>query len=406
MRTGRSERGGGRLDPCAATCSTTSTRPSATASARFLDEGDRAAPRRSGSATGIVPREVFAAAGAQRVPRHGRPRGVRRRRRRRLPVQRRARRGARARRRRRVRPRPRRCTTTSACRTSCVLHDRRAEGALAARHRLGRAHHRDRDDRAGHRLRPGVDDAPPRSATATTTSSTARRPSSPTASTPTSSSPRSRPTRRSATAGISLLVVERGHGGLRARAQPRQDRPARPGHGRAVLQRRPGARRQPARRGGPRASRHLVHEPPAGAPVDRRRRRRRRARRPSTGRSTTSRSARPSASRSAPSRTPASARRDGDRGRRRAGLRRPLRRSRSTPASSTAEDAAKAKWWCTELQGRVVDRCVQLHGGYGYMLEYPIARAYADARVTADLRRHDRDHEGDRRPLAGPLTGS
>ncbi|HVF74453.1 MAG TPA: acyl-CoA dehydrogenase family protein [Acidimicrobiales bacterium] len=48
----------------------------------------------------------------------------------------------------------------------------------------------------------------------------------------------------------------------------------------------------------------------------------------------------------------------------------------------TAEEAAMAKWWSTELQKRVVDRCVQLHGGYGYMLEYPIARAYADARVT------------------------
>ncbi|MFZ1488337.1 MAG: acyl-CoA dehydrogenase family protein [Ilumatobacteraceae bacterium] len=46
------------------------------------------------------------------------------------------------------------------------------------------------------------------------------------------------------------------------------------------------------------------------------------------------------------------------------------------------ETAAMAKWWCTELQGRVVDAGVQLHGGYGYMLEYPIARAYADARVT------------------------
>ena len=45
-------------------------------------------------------------------------------------------------------------------------------------------------------------------------------------------------------------------------------------------------------------------------------------------------------------------------------------------------DAAKAKWWCTELQGRAVDTCLQLHGGYGYMTEYPIARAYADARVT------------------------
>ena len=48
----------------------------------------------------------------------------------------------------------------------------------------------------------------------------------------------------------------------------------------------------------------------------------------------------------------------------------------------TAVDAAKAKWWTTELQGRVVDRCVQLHGGYGYMNEYPIARVFADARVT------------------------
>jgi alkylation response protein AidB-like acyl-CoA dehydrogenase len=45
-------------------------------------------------------------------------------------------------------------------------------------------------------------------------------------------------------------------------------------------------------------------------------------------------------------------------------------------------DAAKAKWWSTELQGRVLDRCVQLHGGYGYMHEYAIARAWADARVS------------------------
>jgi alkylation response protein AidB-like acyl-CoA dehydrogenase len=48
----------------------------------------------------------------------------------------------------------------------------------------------------------------------------------------------------------------------------------------------------------------------------------------------------------------------------------------------TAEEAAMAKWWCTELQKRAVDRCLQLFGGYGYMTEYPIARAYADARVT------------------------
>jgi alkylation response protein AidB-like acyl-CoA dehydrogenase len=45
------------------------------------------------------------------------------------------------------------------------------------------------------------------------------------------------------------------------------------------------------------------------------------------------------------------------------------------------ETAAMAKWWLSELEGRVIDQCLQLHGGYGYMWEYPIARAYADARV-------------------------
>jgi alkylation response protein AidB-like acyl-CoA dehydrogenase len=48
----------------------------------------------------------------------------------------------------------------------------------------------------------------------------------------------------------------------------------------------------------------------------------------------------------------------------------------------TAEEAAMAKWWCTELQGRVADTGLQLHGGYGFMSEYPIARAYTDARIT------------------------
>ena len=49
----------------------------------------------------------------------------------------------------------------------------------------------------------------------------------------------------------------------------------------------------------------------------------------------------------------------------------------------SAETAAMAKWWSSDLQKRVVDQCVQLHGGYGYMLEYPIARAYLDARVQS-----------------------
>jgi acyl-CoA dehydrogenase len=47
----------------------------------------------------------------------------------------------------------------------------------------------------------------------------------------------------------------------------------------------------------------------------------------------------------------------------------------------TAEEGAMVKWWDTELCNRVVDRCVQLYGGYGYMREYPVARAYTDSRV-------------------------
>jgi long-chain-acyl-CoA dehydrogenase len=47
----------------------------------------------------------------------------------------------------------------------------------------------------------------------------------------------------------------------------------------------------------------------------------------------------------------------------------------------TADDAAKGKWWCTELNWRVLDTCLQLHGGYGYIEEYPIARAWRDGRI-------------------------
>jgi alkylation response protein AidB-like acyl-CoA dehydrogenase len=47
----------------------------------------------------------------------------------------------------------------------------------------------------------------------------------------------------------------------------------------------------------------------------------------------------------------------------------------------TVVDAAKGKWYLSELQKRVTDQCVQLHGGYGYMLEYPVARAFVDGRV-------------------------
>ena len=45
------------------------------------------------------------------------------------------------------------------------------------------------------------------------------------------------------------------------------------------------------------------------------------------------------------------------------------------------KECSMAKLWQTEMQGRVVDACLQLYGGYGYMLEYPIAQAYVDARI-------------------------
>jgi len=48
----------------------------------------------------------------------------------------------------------------------------------------------------------------------------------------------------------------------------------------------------------------------------------------------------------------------------------------------TAVDAAKAKWWSSQAQGEVLDACVQIHGGYGFMNEYRVARAWRDARVT------------------------
>ena len=67
--------------------------------------------------------------------------------------------------------------------------------------------------------------------------------------------------------------------------------------------------------------------------------------------------------------------------------------------------ASMAKWWTTELQKKIVDQGVQLHGGYGYMIEYPIAKAYVDSRDPDHLRRHDRDPEGDHRALAGDLSG-
>ena len=55
---------------------------------------------------------------------------------------------------------------------------------------------------------------------------------------------------------------------------------------------------------------------------------------------------------------------------------------RLTSGELTVPDAAMAKWWTTELQNKVADRCLQLHGGYGYMEEYPVSKAWRDSRVS------------------------
>ena len=53
----------------------------------------------------------------------------------------------------------------------------------------------------------------------------------------------------------------------------------------------------------------------------------------------------------------------------------------NTPVAIAQEDGAIAKLWTTELQFKVIDECLQLHGGYGYMEEYAISRAFIDSRV-------------------------
>ena len=62
-----------------------------------------------------------------------------------------------------------------------------------------------------------------------------------------------------------------------------------------------------------------------------------------------------------------------------------------------AATASMAKYWVSDLENKVVDACLQLFGGYGYMNEYPIARMFRDSRVQS-LWRRQRDHEGVDRP--------
>ena len=181
--------------------------------------------------------------------------------------------------------------------------------------------------------------------------------------------------------GLTLLVVEDGMPGLLPRPQAGEAGPALAGHRRAVLRRRARPGRQPAGRGGP-GVRLPRRQPAAGADGDRGR---------LPGRLRAGHRADPRLR--ARAHRVRHARRGVPEHQVRAG--RPVGQGRGRPRSSSTRrwptstggelsgaDAARIKLFATELQAEVVDACLQLHGGYGYMLEYPIARMYADARVS------------------------
>ena len=149
------------------------------------------------------------------------------------------------------------------------LRQRGAEAHLAAAHGQGRGDHRHRHDRARHGQRPAGRAHHGAHARATSWSSTARRPSSPTAGWPISSSSSAKTDTSAGAKGVSLVLVEADRAGLQARAQPQEDRPERAGHGGAVLRGRARAAVQHPGRGGPRL--RLPDEPaaaraPAGQP--------------------------------------------------------------------------------------------------------------------------------------------
>ena len=175
------------------------------------------------------------------------------------------------------------------------------------------------------------------------------------------------------------------------------------GHRRAVLRRRPGSRRPTVLGEEGEAFGYLGHNLPqerltiaVGSVAQARGGDRR-------GRSTTPRTARSSASRWPRSRTRSSSWPPA-RPRSRPARRCSTGRSRCTSRGSCpAPDAAQVKLFCTEMQARVVDRCLQLFGGYGYMIEYPIARLYADARVTRIYGGTSEVMKVDHQQVAGPL---
>ena len=77
-----------------------------------------------------------------------------------------------------------------------------------------------------------------------------------------------------------------------------------------------------------------------------------------------------------------------------------------TQGELTPIDAAKAKWWTSQVQNDVLDHCVQLYGGYGYMNEYRVARAWRDARVTKIWAGSNEIMKDADRPRPGPVSPS
>ncbi len=206
--------------------------------------------------------------------------------------------------------------------------------------------------------------------------------SSPTATAATCWQWSARPTPPSAPRASPLIVVEtEGLAGFRVGPHPREDRQPRVRHLRTVLRRRARARRESDRwhrRPGLRATdepvavrTHADRGGRSGEPSNAR----------WNSRSPTRRNAAPSASRCSSFRTPASSSRNARPWRTWSAASSTTVFSASSTARSRPEAAYMAKWWCTEQQRKVLDECLQLFGGYGYMAEYPIARMYADARV-------------------------
>ena len=192
---------------------------------------------------------------------------------------------------------------------------------------------------------------------------------------------RRRPHRsRGGAQGLHAAGRRAGHGGVHPRAQARQDGPARRGHRRTALRERPGAWQQPPRARRARGFYHLMHNLPserlsiaisaiAGARETWR----------ETLQYVKDRKAFGQPIGSFQHNRFLIAEMDTELEIAEQYIDRCLRAV--VDKELTAVEASKAKWWCTELGKQVVDDCVQLHGGYGYMNEYKVARDYVDVRI-------------------------